>query len=257
MSKKKILTNGVCAAALAVSMLAGQGMVAAPEAHAMVVYDPTNHTETLATKLQLMQSYQKQLEQFQVQLKQLSKLDSSNLSNSVRNIQNMVSEMNNIRSSIGAIGNDFRTAQAEFDDTFTDFSKWNGVAAKEYSNQAARINAAVEKGIKQSIVSQGLASPEEMQKTADSLSFLLEASQNADGVVGVTQAASQIAALQIKETQRLQAIMSDSMKGQNLYLEKVMKSDEKAAKIAAEFYQTDWQDYVKDYSGDKAADFQD
>lgn len=249
------IKHGVCAAALAVSLVAGQGMVAAPEAQAMTVYDPSNHAENLASKLQLIKSYEKQLEQYKAQLQQLAKLDGSNLSNSIQNIQSIVSEMNNIRSSIGAIGNDFRTAEAEFDSTFVDFSKWNGASAMEYSNQAARVNEAVEKGIRQSIVSQGLASPEEMQKTADSLSVLLEASQNADGVVGVTQAASQIAALQIKETQRLQAIISDSMKGQNLYLEKVMQSDDKAAKIAEEFYQTDWEKYVSN-GGEGAADFE-
>ena len=91
--------------------------------------------------------------------------------------------------------------------------------------------------IKQSILSQGLASPEEMQKTTDSLSALLEASQNADGIVGVTQAASQIAGLQVQEMQRMEAIMADSMKGQNLYLKKLMQSDEASAKLAEEFYQ--------------------
>ena len=78
-----------------------------------------------------------------------------------------------------------------------------------------------------------------MQKTTDSLSTLLEASQNAEGIVGVTQAASQIAGLQVKEMQRLEAIVADSMKGQNLYLEKMIQSDEASARVAEEFYQTD------------------
>jgi len=76
-----------------------------------------------------------------------------------------------------------------------------------------------------------------MQKTSDSLSALLEASQNADGIVGVTQAASQIAGLQVREMQRMEAIMADSMKGQNLYLKKLMQADEASAKLAEEFYQ--------------------
>ena len=77
----------------------------------------------------------------------------------------------------------------EFDNNFTDYTKWNGAFAQDYADQADRVNKTVEKGIKQSILSQGLASPEEMQKTTDSLSTLLEASQNAEGIVGVTQAA--------------------------------------------------------------------
>ena len=33
--------------------------------------------------------------------------------------------------------------------------------------------------------------------------------------------------------------MADSMKGQNLYLEKMIQSDEASARVAEEFYQTD------------------
>lgn len=238
--KKEVFKKGVCAAALAVSLSAGVGVINSPTASAMVVYDPTNHTETLATKLQLIQSYEKQLQQYDAQLKNLAKLDPSTLSSSIQNVQQMVSEMNNIRNSINAIGNDFNTAATEFDNVFVDYKTWNGASAKSYSDQAARVNSAVETGIKQSIVSQGLASADEMQKTTDALSTLLSASQNADGIVGVTQAASQIAGLQIKETQRMEAIMSDSMKGQNLYLQKKIESEKASQQLASEFYNVDF-----------------
>ena len=235
--KKCSLKTGACSVAMAMTVFAGMGVIDAPQADAMVVYDPTNHTETLASKLQLIKNYEKQLQQYDAQLKQLAKLDPSQLSSSIKEVQSMVSEMNNIRTSVNAIGNDFKSAQEQFDNVFVDYKTWNGASAKSYSDQAARVNDTVEKGIKQSIVSQGLASPEEMQKTADSLSTLLEASQNADGVMGATQAASQIAGLQVKEIQRMEAIMSDSMKGQNLYLQKKIQSEKASEKLAEQFYQ--------------------
>lgn len=235
---KKNFHHAVGAAVVAAGMVIGSGSVCPQPAAAMTVYDPSNHAENLASKMQLIKSYEKQLEQFDAQLKQLSKLDPSQMSGSIRQVQEMVSEMNNIRQSVNAIGTDFKSAAQQFDDTFTDYSKWNGASARDYAEQADKINAAVDDGIKQSILSQGLASPEEMQKTSDSLSTLLEASQNADGIVGVTQAASQIAALQVREIQRMQAIMADSMKGQNLYLKKLMQADEASAQRAKEFYQT-------------------
>ena len=236
MSKWK---KSASAVAVATAFLWGSAAYVPTPASAMTVYDPSNHAENLASKLQLIKSYEKQLEQFDAQLKQLAKLDPSQLSSSIRQVQEMVTEMNKIRTSVNAIGTDFRTAMKEFDNTFTDYSKWNGATAEAYADQAERVNNTVEKGIKQSILSQGLASPEEMQKTTDSLSTLLEASQNADGIVGVTQAASQIAGLQVKEMQRLEAIVADSMKGQNLYLEKMIQSDKASAQVAEEFYQTD------------------
>jgi P-type conjugative transfer protein TrbJ len=236
MSKWKKSAGAVAAAT---AFFWGSAAYVPAPASAMVVYDPTNHSENLANKLQLIKSYEKQLQQFDAQLKQLAKLDPSQLSSSVRQVQEMVTEMNKIRTSVNAIGTDFRTAMTEFDNNFTDYTKWNGASAQAYADQADRVNKTVEKGIKQSILSQGLASPEEMQKTTDSLSTLLEASQNAEGIVGVTQAASQIAGLQVKEMQRLEAIVADSMKGQNLYLEKMIQSDEASARVADEFYQTD------------------
>lgn len=246
------------AVAAATALFWGSAAYMPAPASAMVVYDPTNHSENLANKLQLIKSYEKQLEQFDAQLKQLAKLDPSQLSSSVRQVQEMVTEMNKIRTSVNAIGTDYRKAMSEFDENFTDYTKWNGASAKAYADQADRINKTVENGIKQSIMSQGLASPEEMQKTSDSLSTLLEASQNAEGIVGVTQAASQIAGLQVKEMQRLEAIVADSMKGQNLFLEKVVQSDAASKKVAEEFYQTDDFHQIAHGSVDShTADFQD
>ena len=236
---KDLIKKSACAAACAISIATSAGIALPPTAQAMTVYDPSNHAENLASKLQLIKSYEKQLQQFEAQLQQLAKLDPAQLSTSIQDVQEIVSEMNDIRTSINAIGTDFRTAEAQFDATFADFTKWNGAPAQAYADQAARVNASVDDGIKQSILSQGLASPEEMQKTANSLSTLLAASQNAEGIVGVTQAATQIAALQVRETQRMQAIIADSMKGQNLYLKKMTQTDEAAAKRAEEFFQTD------------------
>lgn len=236
---KKSVKGAACAVALTAAVVTGSAAALPSTASAMVVYDPTNHTETLASKLQLIKSYEKQLEQYKVQLQQLAKLDGSQVGTSIKEIQSMVTEMNNIRTSVGAIGTDFKKAAQEFENTFTDYSKWSGASAKDYVKQTDKINAAVDDGIKQSILAQGLASPEEMQKTADSLSTLLEASQNADGIVGVTQAASQISALQIKELQRLEAIMTDSLKGQNLYLKKKMQAEEAAKQRSSDFAQLD------------------
>ena len=245
---KHLIKKSACAAACALTIATSAGIALPPSAQAMTVYDPSNHAENLASKLQLIKSYEKQLQQFEAQLQQLAKLDPAQLSTSIQDVQEIVSEMNDIRTSINAIGTDFRTAEAQFDATFADFTKWNGAPAQAYADQAARVNASVDDGIKQSILSQGLASPEEMQKTANSLSTLLAASQNAEGIVGVTQAATQIAALQVRETQRMQAIIADSMKGQNLYLKKLTQSDEAAARRAEDFYQTE------DLAGDATFD---
>lgn len=227
---KKLLV--CCTLALALCMMGGQ-------AYAWkIVYDPTNHSETLASKLQLIESYKKQLEQIQMEMAQLAKLDGGQLSESVNSIQEMVGTLNNIRQSMDAMGTDYRTAQHDFDEVYVDYQKWNGVAAEEYARQMQRVNQSIQKSVEQSIITAGLASPDEMQKTANSMQRLLEASQHAEGVVGVMQASNQIAALQIREIQRMQAIMSDSMRSQQLYMQKQIEAEKAAEKRDEEFMAT-------------------
>lgn len=58
------------------------------------------------------------------------------------------------------------------------------------------------------------------------------------------QAANQIAALQIQELQKMQAIMADSMRTQNLYYQKKIDAEMQAKKISEDF----WED-AKKYKG--------
>ena len=148
---KKQLSHVVGAAVLAAGVAVVPGVVSPQPAAAMTVYDPSNHAENLASKLQLIKQYEKQLQQYETQLKQLAKLDPSQLSESVRQVQEVVAEMNNIRTSINAIGTDFKQAQQQFDETFADFSKWNGASARDYADQTDKVNAAVESGIRRMV----------------------------------------------------------------------------------------------------------
>lgn len=58
-----------------------------------IVYDPTNHSETLETKLQMI----KQAEQLRHELANLAKLNPGEASASIAKIQELMSTMNTIR----------------------------------------------------------------------------------------------------------------------------------------------------------------
>lgn len=222
--------------ALSVAVLAAMITLHSSSAYAWkIVYDPTNHSETLETKLQMIKQVQQQAEQLRHELANLAKLNPGEASASIAKIQELMSTMNTIRNETNAIGTSYKELMQEFDKLRPDYSVWNGVSAEEYAKQTDKIRAAWEAAVEQSMKSQGIASPQEQQKTADHLSRLIDASQNAEGAMGALQAANQIAALQIQELQKMQAIMADSMRTQNLYYQKKIDAEMQAKKISEDF----------------------
>lgn len=199
------------------------------------VYDPTNYAANLETKVQMIKQVQQQAEQLQHELANLAKLDGSQANQSIARIQELLSEMNALRNETNAIGTDYREMMEQFDELRPDYGTWNGVSAGEYANQTDKLRAAWERSVEQAMKSQGMAAPSEQQKTAAHIERLVMASQNADGAMGALQAANQIAALQIQELQKMQAIMADSIRTTNLYYQRKIDMEEQNKKINEEF----------------------
>lgn len=234
-------------------------LLCVPKAEALTVYDPTNHTENLATKLQLIKSYEKQLEQIQHELANLTKLDGSELAASLSQLQEIVSTINEVREQTNAICTDFKTAMQELDQLRPDYETWNGVGAEEYAKQVDRLREAWETSVEQALKTQGIISPQETRKTGDSIARILNASQNAEGAVGVAQAANQMLALQIEQLVKMQAVMADSMRTQSLYYQKQIDAEKAANKRQKEFLrdQEIYEESAIHETGQKAGEYHD
>ena len=81
----------------------------------------------------------------------------------------------------------------------------------------------------------GIVSSSEQQKTEASVQQLLNASQNAEGTMGALQAANQLTAIMISEQQKLQSLMADSMRSQNMYYQMMIDGEKQAAQLNKEF----------------------
>ena len=77
-------------------------MAVAQSAFALTVYDPTNHTEKLATKLEAIKQTAHQAEMVQNELKQLAKLNPAYQDETLMQIRSSISSINDIRNSIDA-----------------------------------------------------------------------------------------------------------------------------------------------------------
>lgn len=149
---------------------------------ALTVYDPTNHTENLAAKLEAIKQTAHQAEMVQNELKQLAKLNPAYQDETLAQIRSSISSINDIRNSIDAIGTDFNSMMDAFDEISPDYEDWNGVSAEQYARQMDRVRDAWDKAVNQSMLSGTVASPDEQQQTADAVTRLVEAAQ------GVTSA---------------------------------------------------------------------
>lgn len=203
---------------------------------AMTVYDPTNHTENLATKLNTIEMLEKQALQIQHEMANLAKLDPAMSNETTAKIRNNLNQLNEIRNSINAIGTDYEKLMTGFDDIFPDYEDWNGCSAEDYAKQVDKINDAWDDAIKQALGSASNASPDEQEKTTEQLESLLSASQNAEGAMGAIQASNQLAALTVAQLKKMETMMADSMRTQNMYYEKQINAEKAAAKRKEEFF---------------------
>lgn len=211
-------------------------IVGATPAAAMTVYDPTNHKENLATKLNTIEQLQKQAEQIKHEIANLTKLDPMMGNETTAKIRDDINQLNEIRKTVSSINSDYQNMMSSWDELYPDYEKWNGVSAEDYAKQVEKVNKAWEAMVKQSMGSGTMANPENQQRTADQVTSVLDASQNAEGAMGALQAGNQLAAITINELQKTQAIMSDSMKTQSMYYQKQIDAEKAGRKRTEEFY---------------------
>lgn len=202
---------------------------------AMTVYDPTNHKENLATKLQMIEQVKNSAKQLQNDIKNLQKLDISNLNNSYGRIKNVIDTMEEIRSQTDAIGTEYSNLMLEWDEINPEYDDWNGISAEKYAEQTKKLRDKWSRALLQSLGISGIASSSEQKKTELSVHKLLNSSQNAEGTMGALQAANQLTGLMIAEQQKLQVLMADSMRSQNMYYQMIIDGEKQAEKINKEF----------------------
>lgn len=195
-------------------------------AFALTVYDPTNHTENLATKLEAIKQTAHQAEMVQNELKMLAKLNPAYQDETLSEIRQSIKDINDIRNSIDAIGTDFSTMMESFDEISPDYEDWNGASAERYAKQMDKVRKAWDEAVNQSMLSEGAASPDRQQNTTDAVANLVEAAQNAEGTTGAVQALAQLNAIQIAELQKMQAIAADAQRTQNMYFKRLIEAEE-------------------------------
>ncbi|MBQ9763689.1 MAG: hypothetical protein IJV92_04980, partial [Phascolarctobacterium sp.] len=181
------------------------------------VYDSRNYSANIATKVQMIEQVKNSAQQLKYDLQNLQKLDPSNLERSYYRIANAIRTMEQIRAQTDAIGTDYTRLMNEYSEINPDYSTWSGIDSERYGKQTSKLRDKWSKALLQALGITGIASPYEQQETAKSIEQLLHVSQNAEGAMGALQASNQLTAMMIAEQQKLQVLMADSMRSQNMY----------------------------------------
>ena len=192
------------------------------------VYDSRNYSANIATKVQMIEQVKNSAQQLKYDLQNLQKLDPSNLERSYYRIANAIRTMEQIRAQTDAIGTDYTRLMTEYNDVNPDYSTWSGIGADGYAKQTDKLRDKWSKALLQALGITGIASPNEQYETSKSVEQLLHASQNAEGAMGALQAANQLTALMIAEQQKMQALMADSMRSQNMYYQAMLDAENRA-----------------------------
>lgn len=199
------------------------------------VYDSRNYSANIAVKAQMIEQVKNSAQQLKYDLENLKKLDPSNLERSYYKIANAIRTMEQIRAQTDAIGTDYTKLLSEYNDINPDYTTWSGAGIDRYSKQTEKLRDKWEKALLQSLGVTGMASSNEQYETSQAVEELLRASQNASGTMGAIQAANQLTALMITEQQKLQVLMADSIRSQNMYQQAMIDAQKQAAMINSEF----------------------
>jgi len=190
---------------------------------------------TITTQINTYKTLMNQLTQLQNEAKNLAKLDPSSMATLNSEISSTLQQMKQVNQQLEAVGTDYSNLSSQWDATYKDFGDFNGMSATDYATYNKKIMEATQSKIKRALASQGLASDNNITADITTLNQLLTNSQNAQGAVAATQAASQIAALQVQEMLKMQRIMSDSFGAQALYYQQAEAKEKAAAQRATDF----------------------
>lgn len=199
------------------------------------VYDPKNHEENIAATAQMVKQVEQQAQQLKNEMANLEKINPKNMKATIDQIKGVVNTVNELRNSVQAIGTSYHDLMADFDALRPDYESWNGASALEYAKQVDKFRQVMERSIEQAMKSQGINAPEEQAKTTEVLDELVTASQNASGAMGALQTLNQIAGVTVSELQKMQVVMTDSLRTQNLYYQRKLDAEKQAKKISADF----------------------
>lgn len=212
----------------------GAALLSMNTCHALTVYDPTNYSANVETKVQMIQQVLNSAEQIDNQLRNMKRLDWSDLETVEKECDYLFKSIDSVRSQAEAIGEDWTKTYAEWNEINPDYTGWDN-SMKKYTEQADKSQKRWDKTLLQALTMAGLTSNSENTRTAEVVLKAIKASNNAEGTVQALQAATQLNGIQIVELQKMQSMYSEMVKMEALKQQRALDQERRAKKLSDEF----------------------
>lgn len=192
---------------------------------------------TLATQINTAQQLTNQYQQLQNELANLASMDPAAAAANIGGIQNALTSLMALQEQMSGFAMDYQTFQNQWDDTYKDFSDYNGMSGNDYANHAAQMMQLTKNQTYDAMRAQGLVS--QIGANTNNLQGLLNASQSAQGALAAAQAGNQIAAMQAQQMMALQQMVGQSNQAQLAYQQQKIQQEAASEMAASKAYSDD------------------
>lgn len=221
-------------------LVAAFSLLTVTTSHAIVVFDPSNFGQNIATAARTLQSNLNEARQIANQIQSLT--------NQARNLAQLpishrvqligaIGRLESVIASARGIAFDYRTLQTTFDRFYPDASVYASESGAAIAVRSAEWSDQTRRAVNDALLAQGLVTDIETDRV--SLGALMTASSSAEGALQAAQAANEIAGLTVTQLMRLEHIVAGSLRAQTAYLA-AQASSEQAATTQLDRLGNDW-----------------
>lgn len=192
-------------------------IITAIPVNAITVFDPSNYRQNVKQVAEAITQTKKAIETVENQLKNLTKISDQLSYRNIKQIQNqLVNLITNIERA-KALTYQYEQLQQQWDMMYPNYKQYNGKSAQEMAEEAQKIMeqtslAMADAARIQALISSGMTTDHQV------LQSLLDATRTAPGALAAAQAGNQIAALQIEQLMKIQALMVANSRAQTMYM---------------------------------------
>lgn len=202
---------------------------------AVTVYDPTNYSANLETKIQMIMQVKQSAQQLQMQIKDIQSMDAKNMATAPTQLLNIYTSVDSIRKQSKAIGEDWTKSLQEWSDMNPNYLSMGTITLAKYLEYQKKSDARIDKTLEQALLMAGVASGKETQQTVESVLQTIDASNKAEGSKAALQAANQLLGLIIGENNKQMNMLSEMLKVMVMSKQADIDKANQASKMGSDF----------------------
>lgn len=202
---------------------------------AVTVYDPTNYSANLETKIQMIMQVNNSAQQLQTQIKDLQSMQAKDMATAPMKLLAVYNSINDIRKQSKAIGEDWTKSLQEWSDMNPNYFSMGTIALGKYLEYQQKSDNRINNTLRQALMMAGVVSDKETQQTIEGVLQTIQASNNAEGNKAALQAGNQLLGIMIGENNKQMNMLSEMLKVMVMNKQADIDKANQASKMGSDF----------------------